>query len=527
MIDAATPETTACWTCYVRHVKCDSDRPACRQCTRRQLQCHGFGPRPAWMDGGSEETKERARIKLAVKRNFSAVRKSQHRAGRKAAHNLVVESLEPGIVRTQAGKRRISPTTGDRGEDDAANITRRRSEQIYSVVDDNTYHTGETPSSSSSQTQTQGANHFDLHEATLMMHYLDQVYPWQFPLYNRVSQLGNRGWLLFLLSKRGPLYHAAMSLAALHKACQNGHIQEFYVNEDAFNHRAKALREMHRFLAIDKADFLLQDKLKLAEILACSVLLISFSKPGTVLGSQLGVPSQPSPSAQPAFITDLSGAGIGFLLVDILWFDLFACISGDRVPGLPYESWLTTPGFNTADVMGCDNCVMQAIGDIAMLRQWKAGQEADGTLSILQLASKARAIEGGIQQDISSTKTGQFTELFASAALIWLYTIVSGPVPSLPEIRNEVAKSMLIIGHIENTCPLRGAVWALSTAGSMAEEHSQPFFTKLFTNLIRESGELGNSVTAFTIVQESWAKQREYAGKGLAIKDCAARALLI
>lgn len=507
------------------------------------------------MDGGSEETKERARIKLAVKRNFSAVRKSQHRAGRKAAHNLVAESPEPGIVRTQAGKRRISPTIGDRGEDDAVNITRRRSEQIYSVVDDNTYHTGGTPSSSSSQVQTQGANHFDLHEATLMMHYLDQVYPWQFPLYNRDSQLGNRGWLLFLLSKRGPLYHAAMSLAALHKACQNGHIQEFYVNEDAFNHRAKALREMHRFLAIDKADFLLQDKLKLAEILACSVLLISFevfnggerdwclhldaittlvsgSQPGTVLGSQLGVPSQPSPSAQPAFITDLSGAGIGFLLVDILWFDLFACISGDRVPGLPYESWLTTPGFNTADVMGCDNCVMQAIGDIAMLRQWKEGQEADGTLSILQLASKARAIEGGIQQDVnrlktSSTKAGQFTELFASAALIWLYTIVSGPVPSLPEIRNEVAKSMLIIGHIENTCPLRGAVWALSTAGSMAEEHSQPFFTKLFTNLIRESGELGNSVTAFTIVQESWAKQRENAGKGLAIKDCAARALLI
>lgn len=127
-----------------------------------------------------------------------------------------------------------------------------------------------------SQPQTQQATHFDLQEATLLMHYLDQVFPWQFPYYNRNSQLGNRGWLLSLLSKRGPSYHAAMSLSALHKGWQNGESRGFAANQKAFNYRAGALREMCQFLTEEKTEILRQDDAQLADFLACSTLLISF-----------------------------------------------------------------------------------------------------------------------------------------------------------------------------------------------------------------------------------------------------------
>lgn len=76
------PEKAACcWTCKIRHVKCDGTPNACTQCTSRHVQCHGYGPMPSWMDGGSNEAREKQRIKLAVKKNFRKKKRLQtHRS---------------------------------------------------------------------------------------------------------------------------------------------------------------------------------------------------------------------------------------------------------------------------------------------------------------------------------------------------------------------------------------------------------------------------------------------------------------
>lgn len=89
-----------------------------------------------------------------------------------------------------------------------------------------------------------------------------------------------------------------------------------------------------------------------------------------------------------------------FLMVGVIWYDLLACVSTRSVPRLPYRRWLQTPGFNTADLMGCQNWVMLAIGDLATLSAWKDQQEKDGVLSIRELATKGLEIETRLESGI-------------------------------------------------------------------------------------------------------------------------------
>ncbi|KAL4878158.1 fungal-specific transcription factor domain-containing protein [Aspergillus karnatakaensis] len=44
---------TGCWTCRTRKVKCDEERPACRQCSQRRIECAGYGMRLQWMPPGT------------------------------------------------------------------------------------------------------------------------------------------------------------------------------------------------------------------------------------------------------------------------------------------------------------------------------------------------------------------------------------------------------------------------------------------------------------------------------------------
>lgn len=54
-------------------------------------------------------------------------------------------------------------------------------------------------------------------ESALLMHFLDNVFPLQYPMYKPDIEDGGRGWLLALLLRTKPLYHAALALSAYHR----------------------------------------------------------------------------------------------------------------------------------------------------------------------------------------------------------------------------------------------------------------------------------------------------------------------
>lgn len=51
----------------------------------------------------------------------------------------------------------------------------------------------------------------------LLMHFLDQVVPAQYPLYRPQPLDGGRGWLLSLLLRSKSLYHGALALSSYHR----------------------------------------------------------------------------------------------------------------------------------------------------------------------------------------------------------------------------------------------------------------------------------------------------------------------
>lgn len=258
-----------CWTCQLRHRKCDLGAPLCKECSDRRIPCHGYGPKPAWMDGGSLEERERSRIKVAVKDNFRRVRRFQARARPSESPQSEGPSYEVQVSSTSHGgplelshTRTIDPSTPvPEGTE-----SKQQSSSSRAVTDNVSCQQGRAETASLCP-----------EEACLLMHYLDRVFPWQFPYHSTHSRLGNRGWLLTLLMGQGPLYHTTLSLSALHRsALYGGSGEKFSEDQEAFDHHSRALQELCEFLREQYANKLLEDEFKLIEFLACSLFLISF-----------------------------------------------------------------------------------------------------------------------------------------------------------------------------------------------------------------------------------------------------------
>ncbi|PKX88640.1 Zn(II)2Cys6 transcription factor [Aspergillus novofumigatus IBT 16806] len=76
-VKLAARSLNGCWTCRVRKKKCDETRPVCRSCSYFGLECHGYGPRPEWMDNGRLQKEQAAKFKHIVSQRKSSARKER------------------------------------------------------------------------------------------------------------------------------------------------------------------------------------------------------------------------------------------------------------------------------------------------------------------------------------------------------------------------------------------------------------------------------------------------------------------
>jgi hypothetical protein len=110
-------------------------------------------------------------------------------------------------------------------------------------------------------------------EAELIMHYMDAVFPLQFRFH--VPDARGRGWLLWLLVQFGPLYHAALSLSALHQSIYMPiQFQSSYA--ELAGYHAQALSDLRQFLQNIQEDNTKDERSRKIELLSCGVSLISF-----------------------------------------------------------------------------------------------------------------------------------------------------------------------------------------------------------------------------------------------------------
>lgn len=184
--------------------------------------------------------------------------------------------------------------------------------------------------------------------------------------------------------------------------------------------------------------------------------------------------------------------------------------------------------------MGCENAVMRLILEISMLGEKKSRSEASGTMNSLEIRGRAADIEKRLEMSLatvsenldgptemevytrstitSSDKPGYMvkviTQIFASAAFVYLHVIVSGPHPDEPEILQAVSRTMGALDALENKDLVRNLLWPVCIAGCMAMPEHETYWRELVSNVSQDRWSFGYPAKVLEIMEECWALRR-------------------
>lgn len=205
-----------------------------------------------------------------------------------------------------------------------------------------------------------------------------------------------------------------------------------------------------------------------------------------------------------------------FEFTKLLWFEILSTASTGVPPRLPYRQWLDSEEILMADFVGCENWVMRVIGDLSMIQ---VGGECN-TLeerreSLLRLE---KVLQNGIERlrrKVEDPPVSHYiSRVFATGALVLLYVILSSIHPSEANIYAAVASVISELQQAPSDVSLRGVVWSICIAGSMAQPDQQAFFEHLMTRILNKTTnkttkDFGNCGSVQRILRQCWTKRHE------------------
>jgi len=384
-------------------------------------------------------------------------------------------------------------------------------------------------------------------EAELLMHYLDTVFALQFRFHVPSFRSGGRGWLLWLVTETKPLYHAALSLGALHQHSLLSRVDRvgngilFELND----HHNRAIQELQKFLQseYDAPNVENRGRKRELQVLACGVQLISFElfrgginvwdphlrALATLINTTYRI-AIPDDGAS----TGLEQTAEKFLVGCVLWFDIIACSSTGQAPRVQretHESLLRSGHISLDNIIGCKAWVALLIGEVARLAQesrersyttWKLvergnpiREELERVIDVIRAETQEAFASMSYTQIIldpdahAAASTRAVTLAFAHATQVYLYTTVTGAYPYGTEIRTAVqrtADAIREMRQISDKQATRSLMWPICIAGSMAESPSlQAYFHELIQELGEQAHDFGNSVTVLRILEKCWS----------------------
>lgn len=224
---------SGCWTCRIRHKKCDEISPECLECESRTITCHGYGRRPHWMDDPALLSAEKQRIKRIVNHNFrQSKRVHRNRTTAPGDHpEARMDSHDLGATLQRK-----------------ARIDHQDANECRALV---------------------------FREAELTMYYLDCIFPILFPYWQWDNKDGGRGWLFWLLTQNEPLRQAALSLAALHQRSVSSS-SATADQAELLEYHTSALSGLRKALCDTDEISLTADPDQMIHLLACGCSLVSF-----------------------------------------------------------------------------------------------------------------------------------------------------------------------------------------------------------------------------------------------------------
>lgn len=224
----------ACWTCKLRRKKCHEEKPACSACTSLTIPCFGYDSKPEWADGGAKQRAKEEELRIIIRELASLRRRGRRK--QVVVHvddSRDVETQDENLSDAQLTEGLSKTENDDLDRDGFVNghSARQSSQDLIASANLETLQISEPE-----QNLTVDFLEYDS-QANLLMHYLDvvsavlpcfplsreetgniisdsfQVFPSQFPFYDPAPFGGGRGWLLLIILRTKPLYHAALSMA--------------------------------------------------------------------------------------------------------------------------------------------------------------------------------------------------------------------------------------------------------------------------------------------------------------------------
>ncbi|KAG5957510.1 hypothetical protein E4U58_005927 [Claviceps cyperi] len=425
-----------CWTCRLRKKKCDEGRPQCSSCDALQITCHGYGPKPLWMDNGERERamvddfKRKIRMAARHKRQRSPAmrppsRQQQAPLPPQQPQPVVIamrsEAVEPILMghcdnldnshgcrasnRASIGLISLSSATSDASaarfqqspaSSPATGISSEGGRPIRLVQDSDSF-----------STRKCAIAPITARDSMLLMHFLDQVIPAQYPLYRPQPLDGGRGWLLSLLLRSKSLYHGALALSSYHRlisilagarpACRAlAATRHEHHLESCLRAVRCTMQEMTRananFLDFDAGTLISVIQLVFSEALTgesdawrmhlrgaiemyrCAMTGGTRHAKQTEEALAILRSSMPSEGEAADLCEDVSS--MRFMSSAVLWLDIVGSVTEGAEPRLlsMHDQDLGTgSGIRLEEVMGCQNQVMVQLARIAALQAtWKS-----------------------------------------------------------------------------------------------------------------------------------------------------------
>ncbi|KAH8812836.1 fungal-specific transcription factor domain-containing protein, partial [Xylogone sp. PMI_703] len=513
-----------CWTCRLRRKKCDETRPVCTTCISLELECHGYGPRPEWMDRGVLQREQAFKVKRILSQTISNRRK------RRVHHKSYISNQDiHGYQEFYKSTPRTYPLS---------------SAKTFGHISPGLAPGGEP-------------NIFGQEEDVLFMHYLDEVFFIQYPYYHAFNNQG-RGWLYSLLRCVKSAYYATLALSEHHRyltlQSNNRAVTTPHPRDNAiyYNLALQAMQlsigESHNWSgatsltqSIEALSCILQ--LLFRELLgtnkdnwkmhlnAAAALIPTLVQSHTPLLSPNCGASQSNalterPTTLPCVETDTA---VKFLLGSFISLDVIACASIRSTPflELDHKSVLETAGIPLADLVGYENWVMVVILEISKLDNWKRESENARRLSMVELVNRGNHIEKRLKEKLAiiestvsarelpgkvvgSTSTG-ITKIFALSATTYLHAVLSGANPELPEIRSSVLKTIVAFQNLTDSKLLQKSAWAFAITGCLAVEEQYTLFRDIILAADIKTN-IGPISEAIMIMEDCWQMRKTFSG---------------
>ena len=279
--------------------------------------------------------------------------------------------------------------------------------------------------------------------------------------------------------------------------------------------------------------------LESASVIELTEITSSFNTIFRLLG-----PSSLDLSAQSIQIPSAEQAAFRFSSALLIFDDIIAGTALQEQPKLYgyHHSLLASingrvPSIDLEPVIGCQNWVLLQIGEIATLDTWKQRCKRAGNLDVMELVQRAAIIKESLEihltrletdpiipQEVNSIfsvlgadscqqsraparQSSIITRIWAHAARLYLFVVVSGWQPANADVRHHINRILeLLMNQLSPPALLRTVVWPFCVAGCLAEPAQEPLFRGL-VDAMQPPSVFGTVRKALDIMEHVWANR--------------------